>query len=507
MSIPIDEQYEKPLLDKVTNPKLHNNLLSIREAVAGLWTGSPLVRDFTDHGPGHNSRLLKYTAKLLACNKGQQLNQEELYVLIASTYLHDIGMQADVVKRPDLIERAEFMGAQFEVGFTAPTTSQYSSAEQDAIRENHHWLSAAWIEHALDSDEDTAFNRAMRDIPRRVAGTITDIISCHSKRDIAACEDTFYYYNGKQRKRLLAVLLRLADEMDIASDRVNIEIMKEYRLPSDSALWWWLHYCTELGLDDNGVLTIQVSVNRQDHETYAWKVKQLIVDRFMDKNYPLIDLLFKAGIHVHFDLESGVEAGHLEALPEGVKVEIDRRLGPSEKPWDWLRNHQPASYEQLIEKLEEASESLSSSGQTELRQLAEVFRWCGEHEIGLAELQIPRHLPKYREAAAYTSRIIGSDESSESRIGRMREAVERIKSDPDRDTTRAWARESRTEPAKGCQFILEDESAGLLILGPAATIQKTHERVAKEAPWIEWDLSIEDALVEIQRAGQADEGG
>ena len=61
----------------------------------------------------------------------------------------------------------------------------------------------------------------------------------------------------------------------------------------------------------------------------------------------------------------------------------------TEDAWHWLRNNQPEGYEQLIEKLERAaSQSLSSGGQTELRQLVRVFEWCEEHRIELADLEL-----------------------------------------------------------------------------------------------------------------------
>jgi len=71
-----------------------------------------------------------------------------------------------------------------------------------------------------------------------------------------------------------------------------------------------------------------------------------------------------------------------------------------------------------------------------------VFEWCGDHGIELADLQVPAHLHKYREAVAHMYQIIGEEngDSDEPKVRKMREAIARIKSDPDRNATRAWAR-------------------------------------------------------------------
>ncbi len=176
----------------------------------------------------------------------------------------------------------------------------------------------------------------------------------------------------------------------------------------------------------------------------------------------------------------------------------------TEDAWHWMRNNQPGSYEQLIEKLERAaSRSLSSGGQTELRQLVRVFEWCEEHGIELADLEVPAHLHKYREAVAHLSRICDGDEPDQSKVQAMRETVGRIKSDPSRRATRAWARNWRGEKARGRQVALEDERIGLVVFGPSATIQRTRLEIER---FVEWDLSIDDALLsDLRRAGQANE--
>ena len=65
---------------------------------------------------------------------------------MAGIYLHDIGMQCDVLRFPEIKAAAEALGARFDVTFTAAAASSYTIDEQKAIRKNHQYLSAAWID-------------------------------------------------------------------------------------------------------------------------------------------------------------------------------------------------------------------------------------------------------------------------------------------------------------------------------------------------------------------------
>jgi hypothetical protein len=67
----------------------------------------------------------------LEANDGKPLSSQEAYLLTAGVYLHDIGMQCDVVKFPQIRAQAEELGAQFDIEFTAQRASDYSIDEQN----------------------------------------------------------------------------------------------------------------------------------------------------------------------------------------------------------------------------------------------------------------------------------------------------------------------------------------------------------------------------------------
>jgi hypothetical protein len=137
--------------------------------------------------------------------------------------------------------------------------------------------------------------------------------------------------------------------------------------------------------------------------------------------------------------ETALEAGDIveaRRLLEEISEELSKQYD-----WPKLKDPGPQSYEQLSDRLKGAGELLDYNGRAELRQLREDFEWCEEHGIGLAELQVSEHLPKYREAACYLNRICSSTEKDdESKVQEMRKALARIQSDQDRQAVRAWVR-------------------------------------------------------------------
>jgi hypothetical protein len=174
----------------------------------------------------------------------------------------------------------------------------------------------------------------------------------------------------------------------------------------------------------------------------------------------------------------------------------------ADNAWRWLRTHEPAGYEQLVSQLNLAAESLAASGQTELRQLAEAFTWCAEHGIALGELQTPDNLPKYREAAARLIEVTEGDESDEFKVGRMRELIDRIKRDPSRRATRAWARDWRGRKAHADHFVLGEGIEAIVVRGPGTTVGRIRLLIDR---LVEWDLDVSpDLMKDIERTRPPD---
>ena len=137
-----------------------------------------------------------------------------------------------------------------------------------------------------------------------------------------------------------------------------------------------------------------------------------------------------------------------EAALEVADVVEARKLLERTRPvlvqlsaWRELRTNEPESYKQLSDKLEAAAKLLSLSSKTELGQLRKVFEWCRDHGIELAELKVKQFLPRYREAACYLYRLCYITEMDDgTRLREVQEALERIRSERNRQAVRAWVR-------------------------------------------------------------------
>src|SRR5579872_4846956 len=176
---------ERGFLNRIHDDRLRTGLAQIREAMEDIWsTDAPrIIQDYTDHGQTHCRRLAGFAAEILKANDGRPLSDHETYLLLAGIYLHDIGMQCDVIRFPHIKARAEELGARFDIDFTASTANNYSVAEQKAIRSNHHYLSIAWLDVANRTGE-TLLGPAAKTIPEELVDDLMAVCVHHTKLPI-----------------------------------------------------------------------------------------------------------------------------------------------------------------------------------------------------------------------------------------------------------------------------------------------------------------------------------
>lgn len=122
---------ELNLLETIKEDRLKTSLALIRETMEDIWGfDSPrIINDYTDHGEKHCERIADYVSHLVQANDGKKLSSVEMYLLLSGIYLHDIGMQCDVVKHPNLKSGAEKYGAKFNNNFESITSSAYNIEE------------------------------------------------------------------------------------------------------------------------------------------------------------------------------------------------------------------------------------------------------------------------------------------------------------------------------------------------------------------------------------------
>ena len=190
---------EERLLKNITDRRLRSNLEKIREAAEDIWAedSTRVVQFYTDHGIRHSERLAEIADDLLEANNGSALSSDEMYLLLAGIYLHDIGMQCDILRFPEIKICAEELGAEFGPSFAEHAEEKYNLEMQKAIRKNHQFLTAAWIDYAYRTG-DTTLGPVAKDISSKLVDDLIDVCKHHSKLPIAGCPLIFKYNpNGR----------------------------------------------------------------------------------------------------------------------------------------------------------------------------------------------------------------------------------------------------------------------------------------------------------------------
>ncbi|HRW82519.1 MAG TPA: hypothetical protein P5049_03580 [Methanothrix sp.] len=294
------EESNDPL--SITDPDLVDSLKEIEKAVTSIWSGPIIIKDYPEHKIDHSSRVIKYISQLLNLDGAKQLNERERYLLLASTYLHDIGMQCDIIQFPEILKKAESLGAKFYINFHAKKSSNFHPMEQIELRNNHHYLSAAWISCAFvnsDTNNESALDNAAKTVPSDLLKCLMYI--CIHHRELKdnnippglECDVSY-------PKDYLSDLLRFADELDIGSDRVPEAMYKSFRFSQDNIKYWWLHEHTDINIENNTV-NLSVKLDPEDEIEYSSVIQSTWINEFRTKNKPLLQDLKCYGIKLTID--------------------------------------------------------------------------------------------------------------------------------------------------------------------------------------------------------------
>lgn len=218
-----------------------------------------VLTEFTEHDLNHSIGVEKMY-DLLFKNDFSSLNEDERFILIAATILHDIGM----------VGNAEWKN------------------QEDLLRDSHHSRSRQLIhDHRLRF----GFTQSEADIIGRIA-------EAHRKVDFNTLEGSLAYGIAKSiRPRFLAALLRLADELHVTDDRAP-EFVTELINPNPLSRMHHERHQVILGVDWSqesvNVINIGATVNDWDIEEALHKM----VAEIQEKLVSVSDILLENGIHV-----------------------------------------------------------------------------------------------------------------------------------------------------------------------------------------------------------------
>lgn len=159
---------------------------------------------YTLHGIDHSVAIVSKLNKLTeGIDSNSELTKHEIFYLLASVYLHDVGM---LVSYPDDADKAKTICAQKKIPFT----------KEDLIREEHHLRSGKYV---VEKKDVLGLDHVESVCVRLI---------CEGHRKVELDSESYNdKFVGDERIRvlLLAALLRFSDELDISYQRAPQEIM------------------------------------------------------------------------------------------------------------------------------------------------------------------------------------------------------------------------------------------------------------------------------------------
>ncbi|MHA1363794.1 MAG: HD domain-containing protein [Candidatus Freyarchaeota archaeon] len=244
--------WEKILQSKDGGEVLIQNLKKIEEAAAPLLEKIvDTFPDFTPHDLSHSKNVIQCFNLIIPDSLKEELNAYEIFFLIASAYLHDIGM----VNFPELLDEKYYEFVEKKRRINPKATDQ--QILRDYIRENHHLRSEVYIINNFNELGIQDLHQA------RIIGRICKghrEVNLHDKKLFAI--DRMYDIGSSVNVPLLAALLRIADELDITFKRTYKRtplIIYEHCPPKDiiSKYEWEKHFSVAgVGVHPEDPLTI-----------------------------------------------------------------------------------------------------------------------------------------------------------------------------------------------------------------------------------------------------------
>ena len=295
---------------------LYKTLKEIEEFCKRIWR-VPLLSWFTSHDVSHSKEIIHLLGQILLPieNTAASLTEHELFILLASAYLHDIGMQ--YLKVEDI------------------SVDKLNSDEYEIIRKRHAEESYNII---LKSVQESLHRDDFH--PPEIEEEYLPVIAWVSKGHATEFfEETLQHFRGNPatplnrpvRGELLASLLLIADELDLQSKRVKFPETAKFNLSDFSYVHWFKHHYVDFVEIKNGdiSLTLKFPVNADE---YKELIKELIETKLkvqIDKVNPRLRKETSGLLHLNNVVNIQIktdDTGTKRALPNGALKELKKML-------------------------------------------------------------------------------------------------------------------------------------------------------------------------------------
>lgn len=259
-------------ISKVQDPNNIDSLILVHKLVNGLWkNGSQFLHFYTLHNEEHSIELIKKTIKIINTISYFRIKTIDYYILFLACYLHDISM----IISPDLnrfcadsIDSDKIYTNWLQSLFTIINDNKKHS-KNDNIKSlayipkhdlkkhilNYFQQVYSYFENDVRSKhtEDSAsfIKRTNNSYLEFIDSTILQIVAEISE---SHGYDTPEVYGRKSQAKselfsikYMMILIRLADLLDLAKDRISFYILKENikHMSPISQFHWISHYITD----------------------------------------------------------------------------------------------------------------------------------------------------------------------------------------------------------------------------------------------------------------------
>jgi len=266
---------------------------------------------YTLHGMDHSLAIISKLNKLVeGINPTNKLTKHEIFYLLASVYLHDVGM---LISYPEDEENAKTISIQKQKPFT----------KEDLIRDEHHIRSGKYIiKHESDLKLDHVESECVK-------------LICEGHRVVDLTTENYddrLIDDERVRVRLLAALLRFSDELDISYKRAPKELMDILKadMPDFSRLQWLKHYYTNgVGIsnresDGNRKTVVEIQTQYPDRER-GRKITDELIFKPIEKSLATVDrILLECGLNIILNPQKFFFKENLDVIPEQI---FDKFLG------------------------------------------------------------------------------------------------------------------------------------------------------------------------------------
>lgn len=293
---------KKMKIETKISGKMENCLNSIKDAVEDIWQ-NPKLTHYTNHDTRHSEIIIQILNRMLETVPDDLLTEDESFILLASAYIHDIGMQSAVHSG-------------------LPNKTDYTLDEKEVIRSKHHESSKKMIIESCSSGISLGLEQCEEYIPY-----ISTVVKSHSSKvKIDDVRDTSF--QGETLKlKLLSALLKLADELDRDHRRVNLNALKLWDIPPESKFHWWSHHYTQSIHIENGKIKIffrfpkEYEKENKLPDIFIKKTKRSISDQL----HEVYEILWENGIKLFLDdnVEIGYLDGTLEIIPPDLNIYLE----------------------------------------------------------------------------------------------------------------------------------------------------------------------------------------